>query len=202
MSQQHWENVYENKTPEQMSWTQDEYATSLKLIQSLNADKNSKIIDVGGGDGSFVQSLLDLGFQDITVLNISEAAIENAKTRLGDNASKIKWIVSDITKFQPVETYDIWHDRATFHFLTEKKDIQTYVDLLGSNLNGNLIIGTFSTDGPLKCSGLDITQYSESSMENLLKNNFEKIECFTQDHTTPFDTTQNFLFCNFKKINS
>lgn len=202
MSQQHWEKVYENKTPDQMSWTQDEYTSSLQLIQSINADKNSKIIDVGGGDGNFVKRLLDLGYQDITVLNISKTAIENAKKNLGKDASKINWIVSDITQFQPTETYDIWHDRATFHFLTTEKDIQIYINLLKNNLKGNLIIGTFSTNGPLKCSGLDITQYSENSMQHLLKNDFEKVECFTEDHTTPFDSTQNFLFCNFKKINS
>lgn len=202
MSQQHWEKVYENKTPDQMSWTQDEYTSSLQLIQSINADKNSKIIDVGGGDGNFVKRLLELGYQDITVLNISKTAIENAKKNLGEDASKINWIVSDIKQFQPTETYDIWHDRATFHFLTTEKDIQTYINLLKNNLKGNLIIGTFSTNGPLKCSGLDITQYSENSMQHLLKNDFEKVECFTEDHTTPFDSTQNFLFCNFKKINS
>ncbi|MGX9986447.1 class I SAM-dependent methyltransferase [Soonwooa purpurea] len=202
MSQQHWEKVYENKTPDQMSWTQDEYTSSLQLIQSINADKNSKIIDVGGGDGNFVKRLLELGYQDITVLNISKTAIENAKKNLGKDASKIKWIVSDIKQFQPTETYDIWHDRATFHFLTTEKDIQTYINLLKNNLKGNLIIGTFSTNGPLKCSGLDITQYSENSMQHLLKNHFEKVECFTEDHTTPFDSTQNFLFYNFKKINS
>lgn len=202
MSQQHWEKVYENKTPDQMSWTQDEYTSSLQLLQSINADKNSKIIDVGGGDGNFVKRLLELGYQDITVLNISKTAIENAKKNLGEDASKIKWIVSDITQFQPTETYDIWHDRATFHFLTTEKDIQIYINLLKNNLKGNLIIGTFSTNGPLKCSGLDITQYSENSMQHLLKNDFEKVECFTEDHTTPFDSTQNFLFCNFKKINS
>lgn len=202
MSQQHWEKVYENKTPDQMSWTQDEYTSSLQLIQSINADKNSKIIDVGGGDGNFVKRLLELGYQDITVLNISKTGIENAKKNLGEDASKIKWIVSDIKQFQPTETYDIWHDRATFHFLTTEKDIQIYINLLKNNLKGNLIIGTFSTNGPLKCSGLDITQYSENSMQHLLKNDFEKVECFTEDHTTPFDSTQNFLFCNFKKINS
>lgn len=202
MSQQHWEKIYENKTPDQMSWTQDEYTSSLQLLQSINADKNSKIIDVGGGDGNFVKRLLELGYQDITVLNISKTAIENAKKNLGEDASKIKWIVSDIKQFQPTETYDIWHDRATFHFLTTEKDIQTYINLLKNNLKGNLIIGTFSTNGPLKCSGLDITQYSENSMQHLLKNDFEKVECFTEDHTTPFDSTQNFLFCNFKKINS
>lgn len=199
-TKEHWENVYETKTPDQMSWTQDEYATSLRLIKSLNADKSAKILDVGGGDGSFVQALLDEGFENISVLNISKKVLENAKERLGKSAEKISWIVSDITEFQPVENYDIWHDRATFHFLTDKNDIQKYVDLLNSNLDGNLIISTFSKDGPLKCSGLEITQYNEEGLENLLKDQFEKIECFTENHKTPFDTEQNFIYCNFKKI--
>ena len=199
-TKEHWENVYETKTPDQMSWTQEEYATSLRLIKSLNADKSAKILDVGGGDGSFVQALLDEGFENISVLNISKKVLENAKQRLGKSAEKVNWIVSDITEFQPVENYDIWHDRATFHFLTDKNDIQKYVDLLNSNLNGNLIISTFSKDGPLKCSGLEITQYNEEGFENLLKDQFEKIECFTENHKTPFDTEQNFIYCNFKKI--
>lgn len=199
-TKEHWENVYETKTPDQMSWTQDEYATSLRLIKSLNADKSAKILDVGGGDGSFIQALLDEGFENISVLNISARVLENAKKRLGQAAEKINWIVSDITEFQPVENYDIWHDRATFHFLTDKNDIQKYVNLLNSNLNGNLIISTFSKDGPLKCSGLEITQYNEEGFENLLKNQFEKIECFNENHKTPFDTEQNFIYCNFKKI--
>lgn len=199
-TKEHWENVYETKTPDQMSWTQEEYATSLRLIKSLNADRSAKILDVGGGDGSFIQALLDEGFENISVLNISKKVLENAKERLGKSAEKINWIVSDITEFQPVENYDIWHDRATFHFLTDKNDIQKYVDLLNSNLDENLIISTFSKDGPLKCSGLEITQYNEEGFENLLKDQFEKIECFTENHKTPFDTQQNFIYCNFKKI--
>ena len=199
-TKEHWENVYETKTPDQMSWTQDEYATSLRLIKSLNANKSAKIIDVGGGDGSFIQALLDEGFESISVLNISAKVLEDAKERLGKSAEKINWIVSDITEFQPTEKYDIWHDRATFHFLTNENDIQKYVDLLNSNLHGNLIISTFSKDGPLKCSGLEITQYNEEGFESLLKDQFEKVECFTENHQTPFETEQNFIYCNFKKI--
>lgn len=198
---EHWENVYESKTPDQMSWTQEEYATSLRLIKSLNADKSAKIIDVGGGDGNFIHALLDDGYENISVLNISSKVLEDAKKRLGKDAEKIMWIVSDITEFQPNENYDIWHDRATFHFLTEEKDIQKYVELLNTNLDGNLIISTFSKEGPLKCSGLEITQYNEESLEDLLNEKFQKLECFTEDHKTPFDTTQNFIYCNFKKNN-
>ena len=199
-TKEHWENVYETKTPNEMSWTQDEYATSLRLIKSLNANKSAKIIDVGGGDGSFIQALLDEGFESISVLNISAKVLEDAKERLGKSAEKINWIVSDITEFQPTEKYDIWHDRATFHFLTNENDIQKYVDLLNSNLHGNLIISTFSKDGPLKCSGLGITQYNEEGFERLLKDQFEKVECFNENHQTPFETQQNFIYCNFKKI--
>lgn len=194
----HWETVYETKTPDQVSWTQKEPKISLDFIRSFNLDKTAKILDVGGGDSNLVDFLLDEGFENISVLDISTRAIERAQKRLGKRANKVGWIVSDITEFEPLEEYDVWHDRAAFHFLTTKNQIEKYVATTNQAVNGYLILGTFSENGPKKCSGLDITQYSETKMEATFTG-FEKLRCFTDDHTTPFGTTQNFMYCSFKK---
>jgi SAM-dependent methyltransferase len=195
----HWETVYETKNPDQVSWTQEVPKTSLEFIHSFGLSKQAKIIDIGGGDSKFVDFLIDAGFQNISVLDISSAAIEKAKKRLGNKADKVNWIVSNITAFEPTETYDVWHDRATFHFLTTKTEIEKYVETARKSVMGYLIMGTFSENGPKKCSGLDIKQYSENTLTAEFKNGFEKFHCVMEDHITPFDTTQNFLFCSFKK---
>lgn len=196
----HWELVYETKNPNQVSWTQEIPKTSLDFINSFQLNKNAKIIDIGGGDSRLVDFLLDRGYENITVLDISEKALDKAKKRLGKNAEKINWIVSDITDFEPNTTFDVWHDRATFHFLTSSQQIKRYLKTARKAVKGYLTIGTFSENGPKKCSGLDIKQYTEKTLSNELNNGFEKIKCVTEDHTTPFDTTQNFLFCSFKAI--
>lgn len=195
----HWEIVYETKNPDQVSWTQEIPKTSLDFIASFGATKTSKIIDIGGGDIKLVDYLLDKGFENITVLDISEKALEKAKKRLGDKAEKVNWVVSDITDFEPNTTFDIWHDRATFHFLTTTEQVGKYMDIARKSVNGFMIIGTFSENGPTKCSGLEIKQYTEKTLTNEIKNGFDKIKCVTEDHTTPFNTTQNFLFCSFKR---
>ncbi|WET47467.1 class I SAM-dependent methyltransferase [Chryseobacterium indologenes] len=195
----HWENVYETKNPDQVSWTQAQPHTSLDFIHSFGLGKDAKIIDVGGGDSNLVDFLLEEGYENITVLDISARALEKAKERLGDNADKVKWITTDITAFEPTETYDIWHDRAAFHFLTTPEQVSTYIDIAERNINNFLVLGTFSKNGPTKCSGLDIQQYDEESLSEKFEAGFEKIKCITQDHTTPFETTQNFIFCSFKK---
>lgn len=195
----HWENVYETKTPEEVSWTQKKPQTSLELIRSLGSDKSVKIIDIGGGDSNLADFLLEEGYENITVLDISEKALERAKRRLGKDAEKIQWIVADITLFTPEETYDIWHDRAAFHFLTHSEDISKYVRIAEKAVMKNLIVGTFSKNGPKKCSGLAISQYDEESMNSIFENSFEKTDCITENHTTPFSTVQNFIFCTFKK---
>jgi len=133
-------------------------------------------------------------------LDISAKALERAKKRLGKNAEKVSWIISDITKFKPETTYDIWHDRATFHFLTTPEQIKTYVEITEKWVTDFLIVGAFSENGPKKCSGLEIKQYSEMEMENQFSNSFKKLKCIAEDHITPFETTQNFTFCVFKKI--
>lgn len=195
----HWETVYENKTPDQVSWTQEVPRTSLDFINSFGLPKTAKIIDIGGGDSKLVDCLLNDGYENITVLDISEKALERAKKRLGDDAKKVSWIVSDITAFKPDTSFDIWHDRAAFHFLTAPEQISKYKAIAGKWVSGFLAIGTFSKDGPKKCSGLDISQYSEESLSEVFSNDFKIIDCLTEDHSTPFDTTQNFLFCSFKK---
>ena len=171
----------------------------MDFIHSFKLPKTANIIDVGGGDSKLVDYLLNKGFNNITVLDISEKAIEKAKNRLGDKAKKVNWIVSDITEFEPNTSFDIWHDRATFHFLTTAEQVSKYMDIARKSVTGFMTIGTFSETGPTKCSGLDIRQYSEQTLTDELKNCFDKIRCITENHTTPFNTTQNFLFCSFKR---
>lgn len=196
---QHWETVYETKTPDQVSWTQEKPEGSLKFIHDLGLDKDASIIDIGGGDSKLVDFLLADGYSDVTVLDISGKAIERAKNRLGMLADKVTWIESDINDFVPSRSYSIWHDRAAFHFLTSIEEQENYVTLVNSSVTNFLVIGTFSENGPLKCSGLEIQQYSESSMVNQFKG-FQKINCENENHLTPFDTVQNFIFCSFKKL--
>jgi len=195
---QHWETVYETKTPNQVSWTQAVPKTSLELIRACEGYKTKSIIDIGGGDSNLVDFLLGDGCENVTVLDISAKALNRAKTRLGSEANKVKWIVSDINEFIPTESYAIWHDRAAFHFLTEPTQINRYVETVNQSVTENVIVGTFSQDGPKKCSGLDITQYSEIKMCETFSD-FEKAFCKTEIHTTPFETTQHFIFCKFKK---
>ncbi|MCO6501219.1 MAG: class I SAM-dependent methyltransferase [Vicingus serpentipes] len=197
----HWETIYVTKALNEVSWYQPTPQTSLNFIKELQIPTTAKIIDVGGGDSFLVDHLLELGYQDITVLDISAASLERAKQRLGNKATKVKWIVADAAQFQPTEQYDFWHDRAAFHFLTEPKEINNYIAAAQQGLkdNGILVIGTFSEEGPKKCSGIDIKQYSETTMSNQFKNNFEKINCITVNHPTPFDTLQHFVFCSFRK---
>jgi cyclopropane fatty-acyl-phospholipid synthase-like methyltransferase len=198
-NKQHWEAVYETKNPDQVSWTQDVPAISLDFIHSFGLAKDAKIIDIGGGDSKLVDFLLDEGFENITVLDISEKALEKSQQRLGSKAKKVNWIVSDITKFVPPTTYDLWHDRAAFHFLTTDEQVEKYIAAARNCVNRFMTIGTFSENGPAKCSGLEVRQYSEEKLTAALHNGFDKMRCITEYHTTPFNTTQNFLFCSFKR---
>jgi 2-polyprenyl-3-methyl-5-hydroxy-6-metoxy-1,4-benzoquinol methylase len=197
----HWEKIYQTKDLKEVSWYQPTPTTSLEFLKQFNVPVTAKIIDVGGGDSLLVDHLLNLGYQNITVLDISEAAIEKAKLRLGSKALKVKWIVADAANFKPTEQYDFWHDRAAFHFLTNEHDINNYINTIQNFIKPNaiLVIGTFSEQGPEKCSGIEIKQYSETSMTSRLKNFFEKIKCISVDHITPFNTVQNFIFCSFRK---
>ena len=195
----HWETVYETKQPNEVSWTEDIPQTSLDFIHSFELPKTAKIIDIGGGDSKLVDFLLDEGYENITVLDISEASLKRAKKRLGNKGKKVTWVVSDITLFNPKTKFDIWHDRATFHFLTTQEQINKYLAIARKAVTGYITFGTFSTTGPNKCSGLTIKQYSEDQLQKELSNGFNKIRCINKDHITPFKTKQNFLFCSFKR---
>ena len=196
---EHWEKVYSNKQPHEVSWTQELPKTSLEFIYSFHLPKTANIIDIGGGDSKLVDHLLSEGYENISLLDISEKALDKAKQRLGSKAAKVKWIVADVTEFHPATTYDLWHDRATFHFLTATDEIKTYLAIAKQAVKDFLVIGTFSDKGPKKCSGLNVHQYSEEELQQQLKNGFEKIKCITENHITPFNTKQNFLFCSFRR---
>ncbi|MBK8518061.1 MAG: methyltransferase domain-containing protein [Saprospiraceae bacterium] len=200
----HWEKIYQTKELKDVSWFQATPETSLDFFRQFDVRSNSKIIDIGGGDSLLVDHLLDLGYTDITVLDISEAAIERAKVRLGFMARNVTWVVADAANFTPDVKYDFWHDRAAFHFLTNEQEISDYLNTAQQYINpsGVMLIGTFSVNGPTKCSGIEIHQYSETSMAERLKSFFEKIKCITVDHKTPFGTIQNFIFCSFRKLES
>jgi SAM-dependent methyltransferase len=197
----HWDNVYNTKSENAVSWFQPYPKTSIGFVDLFNLPTYANVIDIGGGDSHFVDALLDKGFLNIYVLDISLNAIERAKQRLGEKAARVNWIVSDVIEFEPPVKFDLWHDRAAFHFLTTEGKIYRYVSIAENSLkkNGYLILGTFSENGPKKCSGLDIKQYSEASMSARFELSFDKIKCITEDHITPFNTVQNFLFCSFKK---
>ena len=197
----HWDNIYAAKEENEVSWFQPYPKISLDLIESLHLPKDANIIDIGGGNSHLVDELLHAGYENIWVLDISSAGIEKAKQRLGRKANSVHWIVSDILDFIPVVKFDLWHDRAAFHFLITEKGIDKYVSIAENtvNQNGYLVLGTFSEQGPKKCSGLNIKQYSETSMTARFAASFEKLRCIYQDHTTPFNTLQNFLYCIFKR---
>ncbi len=200
---QHWENVFSTKKETEVSWYQQKPETSINFFIENDIPKEVKIIDIGGGDSYLIDYLLEMGYKNLFLLDISENAIQRIKNRLGANAEKITFIVSDVLDFQSETTFDVWHDRASFHFLTAENEISYYKKLVSNSIheNGFLFMGTFSENGPLKCSGLEITQYSEAKFETVFGNEFEKIKCFEENHQTPFDTIQNFIFCTFKKAN-
>lgn len=196
----HWESIYQTKQPHEVSWTQEIPSLSLRLIEALNLQKDAEIIDVGGGDSKLVDFLLDYGYTNISVLDISEFAINRAKSRLGERAKNVTWIVSDVLEFQPLTTYQLWHDRAAFHFQTEASQIESYLKFVEKSTDGYLVIGTFSDEGPKRCSGLDIQQYNEEQLiSTFSKGPFTNLLCQREDHTTPSGSVQNFLFGVFKK---
>jgi len=201
-SKSHWENIFATKAEKEVSWFQIYPKTSMEFLQLFNLPLDANIIDVGGGDSYFVDALLEKGYKNIYVLDISANGIERAKKRLGIKAANVNWIISDITEYEPTVKFDFWHDRAAFHFLTSDDAIYKYVSIAENSINekGYLILGTFSENGPTKCSGLEIKQYNETSMSARFEIAFNRIKCITEDHTTPFNTKQNFLFCSFRKF--
>ena len=199
-AKEHWENIYQTKKSNEMSWHQEKPKTSLNLISETGIDKDAKLIDVGAGDSKLVDNLLARGFRNITVLDVSSNALNRAKKRLGDKANDVKWVVSDLREFETNDKYNLWHDRAVLHFLTEEEDISRYVERVRQLLkpNGYLIVSTFSENGPKRCSGLDIKQYSEDSVKKLFSD-FAHIKSFEEEHITPWGTSQIFIFSVFRR---
>lgn len=199
--QQHWDTIYSTRGEEEVSWFQPYPKTSMAFVELFELPLDATIIDIGGGDSHFVDALLDKGYRNIYVLDISATAIDKARQRLGDRAANVHWIVSDVTEFVPPVAFDFWHDRAAFHFLTTQERIDKYVAIAERAIRpgGVLVLGTFSESGPQKCSGLEIRQYSEATLSGQFTRSFERIRCFHEDHTTPFQSVQNFLFCSFRR---
>ena len=199
-AKEYWESIYQTKEPNEVSWYQEKPETSLNLISETGIEKNAKIIDVGAGASELVDNLLALGFRNITALDVSSNALNESKKRLGDRANNVKWIVSDLREFETNDRYDFWHDRAVLHFLTEEEDIKRYIELVRTYLKpkGYVIVSTFSVNGPKKCSGLDVKQYSEDSMKTLFTG-FEHIKSFEEEHLTPWGSSQIFIWGVFRK---
>lgn len=197
--QQHWEDVYASKGPDEVSWYQVKPAASLSLIHAANSTSTTKIIDIGGGASVLADHLLAEGFMDITVLDISANAIARAQQRLGPDANRVQWITASITNWQPETQYGILHDRAVFHFLTNSADRDAYREALTRALQpgGSAIIATFAPDGPERCSGLPVERYSPESLARELGPGFSLVESMTEDHHTPWDAIQRFIYCRF-----
>lgn len=195
----HWENVYSTRKPHEVGWYQAYPEIPLHLIASTGITKNEAIIDVGGGASNLVDALLENGYQDVTVLDLSAAALEATKDRLGALSSRVKWLAADITAFTPSQIYRVWHDRAVFHFLTDATDRQRYLEAARAALppGGHLIMATFALDGPPQCSGLDVARYSPESLRQEVGDDFILAESFGSLHITPTQGKQSYTFCRF-----
>lgn len=201
MDPNYWEKIYKAKTERDVSWFQEVPSKSLELISELKLDSSDSIIDIGGGESRLVDHLLEKGFRDITVLDLSSTALDRARARLGDKARSVEFISCDIRDFHPSRQYTLWHDRAAFHFLTDSKDVETYLEVASRAIapGGFLIVSTFSKEGPEKCSGLSVTQYSDQDLKKLFSKHFENIKCVEETHQTPWGSGQAFVYCGFKK---
>jgi trans-aconitate methyltransferase len=199
--QTHWQTVYATKAEDEVSWFQASPAPSLEAIALAGSQHGSAIIDVGGGASRLVDHLLAEGFRDVTVLDLSGAALDAARVRLGAEAAKVHWIVADVTAWEPPRTYDIWHDRAAFHFLTEAPDRAAYVARLtrALKIGGHAIIATFATDGPERCSGLPVMRYDAMSLGQALGPAFRLVDTWRHEHATPRDARQRFQFSVFRR---
>jgi hypothetical protein len=200
--QAHWQNVYKEKGENQVSWFQERPTISLELIEAAGAKPNSAIIDIGGGASRLVDALIDKGYRDLTVLDLSASAVSIAKTRLGQSAALVKWIVADVTQWEPPSRYDLWHDRAAFHFLTEVSDRTAYIERLKNALpvGGHAIIGTFALDGPERCSGLPVVRYDATQLALMLTPLFTLVDMRRHEHKTPWGSLQQFQFGVFRRV--
>ena len=199
-NKQHWENIYQKKEIDGVSWYQKIPLESLQLIKKYSITNADKIIDIGCGKSFLADNLLELNYTNISLVDISSNALKEVKDRLHNK--DLNFIETDILKFNSNDKYDIWHDRAVFHFITNREEIEKYISLCNKHIKnlGILIIGTFAEDGPLKCSGLEIKRYSVNQLTNLFEENFELVDSFKMIHKTPFDTEQSFSFCVFRKF--
>jgi SAM-dependent methyltransferase len=197
----HWEAVYTKKGESEVSWFQESPTPSLELIAQIGTISASSIIDVGGGASRLVDHLIDRGFEDITVLDLSNAALQAAKHRLGNRAERVHWIAADATIWKPQKAYDIWHDRAAFHFLTEEQDRTAYVERLeqGVKQAGYAIIATFALDGPDRCSGLPVMRYDSEGLRQILGPAFQLVDTRRHVHATPWNSDQSFQFSVFRR---
>lgn len=201
-SKEHWERVYSTKATDAVSWYQEHADHSLGLIETTGVSHTASIIDVGGGASTLVDDLLAKGYRNITVLDLSVAALDSAKERLGARARSVTWLASDVTKVElPTHSYDVWHDRAVFHFLTTPEDRHAYVQavLRAVKPGGHVIVATFAEDGPLQCSGLPVMRYSASQLHAEFGEAFTLVSHDRELHRTPFGTTQQFTYCYCRK---
>ncbi|WP_275546076.1 class I SAM-dependent methyltransferase [Pseudomonas sp. Marseille-Q0931] len=202
-SKDHWQQVYTSKAADSVSWYQPHISVSLELIRRTGVSTEASIIDVGGGASTLVDDLLAAGFDRVAVLDISDAGLEVARQRLGECASEVSWIEADITTVQlPEQEYDVWHDRAVFHFLTTEQARRQYLQAVRRSVKpgGFVIIGTFAEDGPEHCSGLPVQRYSAESLYGEFGASFELLGRASEDHQTPAGSIQKFLYCYCRKV--
>jgi SAM-dependent methyltransferase len=195
----HWQNVYESKGEREVSWFQQSPSPSLELIALAGAEPTSPIVDIGGGAARLVDALLTAGYADLTVLDLSDAALAASRARLGAASDGVNWIVADVTTWQPTRNYDIWHDRAAFHFLNGPEEQAAYAACVrrAVQIGGRVIIGTFAIDGPEKCSGLPVSRHNADSITALLGAGFTLTDHRRHNHATPWQSVQNFQFSSF-----
>ena len=201
--QAHWQNVYQTKGERDVSWFEESPAISLALIQATGVGATASIIDIGGGASRLVDALVGEGFLRVTVLDLSEKALTTSRERLGAHAKQVSWIVADVTKWQPTEVFDVWHDRAAFHFLTEPADRAAYAARVQKAVRpgGHVIIGTFALDGPERCSGLPVSRHDAASIGEVLGRSFKFVETRRHEHETPSGVIQRFQFSRFQRDN-
>jgi SAM-dependent methyltransferase len=200
--QAHWQEIYESKAETEVSWHQDHPAASLTLIEGAGLPKDAGIIDVGGGASRLVDNLIEEGWTNITVLDIAPASLDKARRRLGDRAALVTWLVADVTQWTPPAQFDLWHDRAVFHFLTEASDRAAYASVMANAVSsgGHAIVGTFALDGPERCSGLPVCRYGGESLAAEFAAHFRLVVSITEDHITPAGNVQRFQFCRLQRV--
>lgn len=201
-NQHHWTQVYEDKAPTEVSWFQATPEPSLSTLDRLRLDPSAPFIDIGGGASNLVDTLLERGWQDLTVLDIAASALEVARSRLGQKAERVHWVQADITQWRPARTYAVWHDRAVFHFMTNAAQRAAYRSALENGVakDGTVIIATFALDGPERCSGLTVQRYDPELLSDELGANFRLLEHWQQCHVTPWGSSQSFNWCIFRRV--